>query len=509
MKRPLLLLILDGWGVAEPWGGNAITTAHTPNFNFLYKNYPKTTVQASGQSVGLPGNEMGNSEVGHLNIGAGKIVRQDITVINESIDDNSFFKNQKLIKTFEDVKKNDATLHLYGLVSDGGIHASIKHLFALIKMCKDNGIENLKIHAITDGRDTDTLSAIELMTKVEFLIKELGCGKVVSLIGRYFAMDRDNRWDRISKAYNLVTDGQGEYFENSLKAISSQYRNGKTDEFIEPCILTKDKDDLIKDGDTVIFFNFRSDRARQMSEAFTKKEFKNFDRKKKDVRLLTFVPYGLEMYGQESIESVFEPDSIQGCLASHLSELSINQLHIAETEKYPHVTYFFNGNNERQLNLEERILIPSPRVKTYDLAPEMSASQISANLIAETKKNKFGFIVANFANADMVGHTGNFLSTVKAVETLDQELGLILRAFRDLQYTVIITADHGNAEQMVNPITGSVDTEHTKNPVPFIVFNFPEQLTLSSGGKLANIAPTICDLIKIEKHQSFDSSLIT
>ncbi|PIT97366.1 2,3-bisphosphoglycerate-independent phosphoglycerate mutase [Candidatus Berkelbacteria bacterium CG10_big_fil_rev_8_21_14_0_10_41_12] len=508
--NPLLLIILDGWGIAQPWGGNAISSAQTPTYNKIWRQGIKTELMASGRFVGLPGHEMGNSEVGHTNIGAGRIINQDITIINKSIADGSFYTNEHLLNAIIDSRNRKVTLHLIGLVSDGGVHSHINHLFALIKLCHDNNLPDVKIHAITDGRDSDTMSAIEYLTKLNFLTRKLNTGKTVSLIGRFYAMDRDNRWERIEKAYNLFTNGTGTRFKTPLEAISYEYRNGKTDEFIDPCTFTTAKGDLIKDGDNVIFFNFRSDRARELTESLTNPDFDKFKTQKLNLNFLTFVPYGISHDGvKNKISSAFEPKQIKSPFAQMISNNGLKQLHAAETEKYPHVTYFFNGNREDPFPGEDRVMVPSPKVKTYDLKPEMSSFEITKGVIERIEQNKYSFILVNYANADMVGHTGNFQAVVKAIEFLDKNLKEIIEKATLNNLAVAITADHGNAEQMINPITGDIDTEHTTNPVPFIILNPKIKINSITHGRLSNIANTLTHLMGLKTENYYDNSLIS
>lgn len=493
----IVLIILDGWGLAQIWGGNAIGLAKTPTMDFLSEHYPFAVLEASGQAVGLPFDEPGNSEVGHLNIGSGQIVYQGLPAINQRIKDGSFFKNPALEEIMGRASKENKALHLIGLTSDGGIHSHISHLFALLELAKKHSLKQVFIHTITDGRDSAPTSGIKYIQKLGKKIQELGIGKIASVSGRYFAMDRDNHWDRIEKVYEVLTSDQKQEAESAEGVIYNSYAKGVTDEFILPVKVGRGAN--ISDGDSVIFFNFRSDRARQLVRALTKKDFNEFKRPKlqKDLHIATFATY------QEGlpVSVVFESKKIANPLANILTENKLTHLHIAETEKYPHVTYFFNGGIEKPFNGEQRILIPSPKVPTYDKKPEMSAREITEKALKQTEK--FDFTVINFANTDMVGHTGNMKATIKAVETVDGCLGKLIQKILDKDITAIITADHGNAEQMINPLTGLEDTEHTTNPVPFILISQKNVAgKLSKNGRICDIAPTILKLLGLKKPES-------
>ncbi len=488
MNKKILLVILDGWGLAETWGGNAIALAKTPTMDKLIEDFPNIAIQSYGEAVGLPFGEPGNSEVGHLNIGTGQMAGQGLTAINQKINDKSFYSNKILEKLFGSTIKNDKNLHLIGLLSDGGIHSHLSHLFALLEMAKNNGLKNVYIHIISDGRDSPPTSGLKYLKSLRQKTEELGIGKISSVSGRYYAMDRDNNWDRIEKSYNVVT---GDNAENTCRvaeeAFTKSYANGTTDEFILPTITKEGKP--ILDGDSLVFFNYRSDRAKQIARALADKDFKEFKRNQviKNLTLATFASY------QEGLNAkiIFEPTEISGQLPKLLSDHKLLQLHVAETEKYAHVTYFFNGGLDQRYIGEDRILVASPAVKTYDLRPEMSAAATTKKTILKLEKNNF--TVINYANADMVGHTGNFKAVIKAVEFTDHCLGQLLNAAFKYNVLPIITADHGNAEQMISPLTGQPDTEHTNNPVPFIVAT-NKKIKLKKDGALKDIAPTLLDI---------------
>jgi len=488
----VVLIILDGWGLGQSWGGNAITLAKTKTMDFLSANYPFATLEASQEAVGLPFKEPGNSEVGHLNIGSGQIVYQGFSAINQTLKDGSFFKNQILKEAMLHVHKHKTTLHFVGLVSDGGIHSHLFHLFALLKLAKKYKLKNVLVHAITDGRDSAPTSGINYVKQLEEKIKELNVGKIATVSGRYYAMDRDNHFDRTEKVYNALVLGKGEQAKSASAAILKSYADGTTDEFILPTNIGQGG--TIKDGDSIIFFNFRSDRMRQLVRSLVKQDFNGFKRKRvlKNLNVATFATY------QEGlpVSVVFENKKVSSVLSAILTQNNLTHLHIAETEKYPHVTYFFNGGEEKPFEGEERILVPSPHVPTYDLKPEMSAAKISQRAISRLAQ--FDFTVLNFANPDMVGHTGNLKAAVKAIETVDGCLGKLVKKTLSLKTTAIITADHGNAEQMINPKTGEIDTEHTTNPVPFIIVS-KKKMKVAKEGRLCDIAPTILELFGLKR----------
>lgn len=503
--RPFVMVILDGWGIAPVWGGNAISQARIKNFNDISKKYPSTCLAASDGAVGLSLGSPGNSEAGHLNIGAGEIVHQDEPIIDESIQNRSFFNNKVLLGAFAHAKERHSRVNFVGLLSKTGTHSQVRHLYALLELAKQENFNNINIHLFADGRDSDTLSGIEMVSEVEGELKKFGAGRVASIIGRFYAMDRDNHWDRIAKAYHLMVDGVGKTYSSSGAVFTNSYARGVTDEFIEPSlILNKNQSsNTISDHDSVIFFNFRADRAREITRSFLDDSLPEFPGRNKltDLYFASFVMHEEKTLALET----FAPNIVKNPLAEVWSKSGIKQFHIAETEKYAHVTYYLNGGIEKPFPGEDRLMIPSPRVKTYDLAPEMSAKIVTDNLVTVIKKNIYGGIVVNFANPDMVGHTGNLKAAIKAVEFVDECLGRVLREVISKNGVAFIFADHGNAEQMVNPRTGSPDTEHTTNPVPFIMVSDDSKLSkikFRKGGNLASIAPTVLELSDL----SFDSS---
>ena len=506
-QNQVVLVILDGWGYAKSWGGNAITIAETPNYDRILRTFPNTLIQASGRYVGLPGHEVGNSEVGHMNLGAGKIVEQDIEQINKTIYDGTFYSNKVLTRAIIRAKDSGKAVHLMGIVSDGGIHSHIIHLFALIKMCANLGQKEVFIHAFTDGRDTDPYKGIEFLNKVKQTCDTLSVGKIATIIGRV-CLDRSGNWERTRKAYEALVDGIGTKSTSALASISAAYKQGESDEYISPVIIEGTK--RISDDDTVIFFNFRSDRTRQLSEALMDLNFTKFKRRKlNNIDFISFVPYGTEVELGFRSESAFGTVDIKNTIGNYIESQDMKQFHIAETEKYAHVTFFFNGNREEPYRGEERMIIPSPNVKSYDLKPEMSADEIKNNLLIHIKRKTYGFIVCNFANGDMVGHTGNFNAAVKAIEFLDKIMKQVVDRCLVTTTPLIITADHGNIEQMVDPSTGYPYTEHTKNPVPLIAISGDKSIRLKTDGKLANVAATCIDLAGMQIPEYFDPSLVS
>jgi len=503
-RIPVVLIIMDGWGYAPPWGGNAISVANTPNVDGLWKKYPHALLEASGEFVGLPGHEWGNSEVGHLNLGSGRIPLQDSTRIEASIKDGSFFNNPTLIKAFAHCKKHSSDMHLMGLISDANIHSNIKILYSILELAKKQNFDRVFIHAFSDGRDSDPMSALKMFSDLIDEIKKIKIGEIATVCGRFWAMDRDNHWDRIELAYNLLTKSIGTKSENVLSAISASYNQGKTDEFIHPIVITKNNKPVasINNNDSIIFFNFRSDRARQISTAFMSEKFEFFPRKTiKNLFFVGMIPYGYEAELKLKLESAFNPGQIKNTLAEVLSINNKSQFHIAETEKYAHVTYFFNGGKEEPFQNEDRELIASPRIESYAEAPEMSAKKVAKEVIEKIKSNKYDFIVANFANPDMVGHTGNFSATIRACEEVDTQVGNISKILLEKNGIGFITADHGNAEEMINIKTGEVNNEHTNNPVPFILVandDFIKNVNNIKEGVLSDISPTILEIMKIK-----------
>jgi 2,3-bisphosphoglycerate-independent phosphoglycerate mutase len=494
MQRRVALIILDGWGLAPAGPTNAISVARTPNFDHLWSVFPHTTLGASGVSVGLPAGQMGNSEVGHMTIGAGRVNLQDLPLINTSIADGSFFHNKVLKKAFDECKKSGKKMHFVGLVSPGGVHSHEKHLYALLEMAKHEGVHYVFVHAITDGRDVGPRSGIDSIKHLEKTIKAIGVGKIATVSGRYYSMDRDQRWDRTEMAYAAIVGGRGEFAESTSSAIQKSYELGVGDEFIKPTII--DATGMVSAGDTVIFFNFRSDRPRQLASALIRTDFTDFDRRKspKNLKLITFTEY------EESLPVtgiVFPFEKIQQTLSDVIADHGLTQFHIAETEKYAHVTYYFDGGNESIEQGEDRKMIPSPKVATYDEKPEMSAFLIGEEL--EKRIGKYDFIIANFANADMVGHTGKLKAAVLAIEAVDKVLGQVADKAYEAGYDVIVTADHGNAEKMVEA-DGSPCTSHTTSRVPFILAAPNSHARFKAAEPtLANIAPTVLSLLGLPK----------
>jgi 2,3-bisphosphoglycerate-independent phosphoglycerate mutase len=490
MTKPVALIVCDGWGLNPRKDHNAIAAARTPHFDELYAKWPWLPLHTSGLAVGLPEGQMGNSEVGHMNMGAGRIVYQELTRIDLAIRDGSFFQNEVLAKVMEDTKQAGKDLHLIGLLSDGGVHSSIEHMFALVRMAKERGVERVWIHAFLDGRDTPPRSARTFLARTEQVLREIGLGKIATISGRYYAMDRDQNWERTELAYRAMVDGQGRPADDPDQAIARSYEEGINDEFVVPVVL--DAEGRIKDGDGVIFFNFRPDRARQITQAITDREFKGFDRGPAPlVRFVCLTQYK-DSFG---LPVAYPPQKLVDNLASVLAEKRVRQLHTAETEKYAHVTFFFNCGREAPYDLEERILIPSPKIATYDLQPEMSAPEVAASAAAAIDAHHTDVLIMNFANADMVGHTGNMAATVKAIEAVDAAVGQVVAAILRQGGTALITADHGNAEMMIDYETGEIMTSHTTNPVPLIMAG--RQLKLRESGILADVAPTILDLLDI------------
>ena len=487
MKKPVVLTILDGFGLSDNEFGNAIKQAQTPNFDYLWNNYPHSTLEASGKSVGLPEGQMGNSEVGHMNIGAGRIVYQPLELISSKIEDGTFFENKEIISLFEHVKKNNSKLHLFGLLSDGGVHSHIKQLFSLIDFCKKENINNVYYHLFLDGRDTLPNSALTYLDELNAKINESKIGKIATISGRFYAMDRDNRWDRVELAYNNIVKGTGKHYDNYQNAIEDSYSAEVFDEFVYPVVI--DKNGLVEENDGLLVFNYRPDRLRELFSALTNTSFSEFDREFiKNLKLVTMMPVSDEVI----CTNAFKLDELQNTFGEYISNLGYTQLRIAETEKYAHVTYFFDGGVERNLNGCERILIPSPKVATYDTKPEMSALEITDTLLGII--DNFDVVILNFANPDMVGHTGDFEAAMKAVERVDFCLGKIYSKVQEIGGTLVVTADHGNCEEMLDK-EGNVLTAHTTNLVPFIVCN--NEYILKKG-KLGDIAPTLLNIMKVD-----------
>ena len=499
-KKPVVLMVLDGYGLNDKTEGNAIAMADTPVMDKLMVEYPFVKGNASGMAVGLPEGQMGNSEVGHMNIGAGRIIYQDLTRITKDIEDGTFFENKVLLQAMDNCKKNNSDLHLWGLLSDGGVHSHNSHLYGLLEMAKKNGLEKVYVHAFLDGRDTPPASGKDYVAELEAKMKEIGVGKVASLSGRYYAMDRDNNWDRVKMAYDSLVTGEGVKATDAVQAMADSYANDKTDEFVLPTVITDEKGEplsLVKNGDSVIFFNFRPDRARELTRAFCDDKFEGFEREFLDTTFVCFKDY------DETIPNkliAFEKEEIKNTFGEFLAANGKKQLRLAETEKYAHVTFFFNGGVEDPNTDEFRLLVNSPKdVATYDLKPEMSAPEVGMDLVEAIKSDKYDVIIINFANPDMVGHTGVIPAAVKAVERVDSLVGEAVEAVKDVDGVLFICADHGNAEKMVDYETGAPHTAHTTNPVPFILVNADPSWKLREGGCLADIAPTLIEVMGLEQ----------
>lgn len=494
-KKPVLLMILDGFGISKEVKGNAVKAANKPNFDKYYSNYPHTQLGASGLSVGLPDGQMGNSEVGHLNIGGGRIVYQSLTKITKSINDGDFFNNKVLVNSMDSAIKNNSSLHLVGLLSSGGVHSHIDHLKALLKLAHDKGIKNVYVHAFLDGRDEPPTSGLGFVKEIEDYMKKLGTGKIATVSGRYYAMDRDKRWERVQLAYNAMVLSKGEKAVSAEEAVKKSYHDNKTDEFVIPAVIYENGKPVgnIKSGDSVIFFNFRPDRARQLTRAINDEVFDGFKRERLNLNFVTMTQYDATLKG---VSVAFPPDTYKNTLGEYVSSKGLNQLRIAETEKYAHVTFFFNGGVEKPNPNEDRALVPSPKVATYDLQPEMSCYKVCDELLKRIDSDKYDMIILNFANPDMVGHTGILEAAKKAIEAVDVCLGKIVEKILSKDGTVFITADHGNSEQMINYETGGPMTAHTTNPVPFVyVSKDAKGKELRDGGILADIAPTMLQVL--------------
>ena len=496
MQNTKLLLILDGWGYSSDKSNNAIALANTPNWDCFLENYPNTLIGTSGESVGLPDGQMGNSEVGHLTIGSGRIIEQDFTRIDNDIKSGEFFSNAVLCQALSAASQKDKAVHILGLLSDGGVHSHQDHIFALLQLAKQRKCGKVYIHVFTDGRDTSPNSALNYVAELEAKILELGVGKIVSIVGRFYAMDRDYRWERISKAYELIAQGKAEHSSNSAKeAIQKSYALGENDEFIAPT--TVGSPVKVNQDDLIIFMNYRADRARQITLALTSPKFDEFTRDRfSPCNFVCLTEYKKDF----NLECAYPPISVKNTLGDCISDLGFSQLRIAETEKYAHVTFFFNGGVEDILPGEDRKLIQSPHVKTYDLKPEMSAYELTDKLVSEIRNQKYKLIICNFANTDMVGHTGNLEAAIKAVEAVDSCLGKIYLVAKETETEVLITSDHGNVEQMLNSKTQKNHTAHTTNPVPLIYIGTKKNSLLGPHiGTLADLAPTLLSLMDIEQ----------
>ncbi len=498
-KKPVVLMILDGYGLNEKTEGNAVALANTPVMDKLMAEYPFVRGNASGMAVGLPDGQMGNSEVGHLNMGAGRIVYQELTRITKEIQDGDFFKNEALLNAMNNCKKNNSALHTFGLLSDGGVHSHITHLFGLLEMAKREGLSKVYVHAFLDGRDTAPTSGKDFMKELCDKMEEIGIGEVATVTGRYYAMDRDNRWDRVEKAYKAITQGEGIEAECPVKAIEDSYAADVTDEFVKPTVIIKDGAPVatIKDGDSVVFFNFRPDRAREITRTFCADEFDGFERPHRiKTTYVCFTEYDVTIPNKEI---AFKKVSIDNTFGEFLAAHHMTQARIAETEKYAHVTFFFNGGVEEPNEGEDRILVKSPKVATYDLKPEMSAYEVCDNLTNAIRSGKYDVIIINFANPDMVGHTGIESAAIKAVEAVDECVGKTVEAIKETDGVLFICADHGNAEQLIDYETKESFTAHTTNQVPFILVNADSSYKLREGGCLADIVPTLIEIMGMEQ----------
>lgn len=497
-KKPVMLMILDGFGIAQKSDGNAVEAANKPNYDKYVAKYPSTELQASGMEVGLPRGQMGNSEVGHLNIGAGRIVYQELTRITKAIEDGDFFENEALNSAIDKALQANSSLHLLGLLSDGGVHSHIDHLKGLLQLAKKKGLEKVYVHPFMDGRDVPPSSGKDFIVELENYMKEIGVGKIATVSGRYYAMDRDNRWERVQLAYDAIVNAKGETAISAVECMDNSYHDNKTDEFVLPCVILENGQPTatIKSGDSVIFFNFRPDRAREITRAINDKNFEGFQRETLNLNFICMTQYDKTI---EGVDVAYKPQSITNTLGEYVANKGLAQLRIAETEKYAHVTFFFNGGVEAPNAEEDRALIPSPKVATYDLKPEMSAYEVTDELLKRLDSDKYDMIILNYANPDMVGHTGVFEAAKKAVETVDECLGKVIEKVLEKDGTVFITADHGNAETMIDFSTGQPMTSHTVTPVPFVwISKDAEGKELKDGGKLCDIAPTMLQVMNLE-----------
>lgn len=498
-KKPTVLMILDGFGLNDRTEGNAVAQAKKPNIDTLMTQYPCVKGNASGLAVGLPDGQMGNSEVGHMNMGAGRIVYQELTRITKEIQDGDFFRNEALLLGMNRVKENQSALHVYGLLSDGGVHSHNTHLYGLLEMAKREGIEKVYVHCFLDGRDTPPASGKGFIQELEDKMKEIGVGEIATINGRYYAMDRDNRWDRVEKAYRAIAFGEGEKADSAIAAIDASYAADVTDEFVVPTVIQKGGAPVatVNDKDTIIFFNFRPDRAREITRVFCADDFDGFDRgTRKDVTYICFTEYDVTIPNKEI---AFKKVSLTNTFGEYLAAHGKTQARIAETEKYAHVTFFFNGGVEEPNEGEDRILVKSPKVATYDLQPEMSAYEVCDKLVDAIRSGKYDVIVINFANPDMVGHTGILSAAIQAVEAVDECVGKAMQALKEVDGQMFLCADHGNAEMMIDYETGKPFTAHTTNPVPFVLFNYDPAYTLQEGGCLADIVPTLIEMMGMEQ----------
>ncbi|MBR3537838.1 MAG: 2,3-bisphosphoglycerate-independent phosphoglycerate mutase [Eubacterium sp.] len=514
MRKPVVLMVLDGFGLSDIKEANAVYMAKTPNIDRLEAECPFVPGLASGMAVGLPDGQMGNSEVGHMNIGSGRIIYQDLTLITKLIEDGDFFRNEELLRAIENCKEHNSDLHLWGLLSDGGVHSHNTHLYAILELCKKEGLERVYLHPFFDGRDTPPASGKDYLQELVDKAAEIGVGKVASLSGRYYAMDRDNNWDRIQKAYDSLVLGEGVKETDPIEAMQHSYDNGVTDEFVLPTVITDETGNpvsVVKPNDSVIFFNFRPDRAREITKAFcfTDENIAEQPGDADDTKCIKylkrangFMPLTYVCFKDydETIPNkyvAFKKQEITNTFGKYLADLGLRQLRLAETEKYAHVTFFFNGGLEEPNDGEDRILVNSPAVATYDLQPEMSAPEVSKKLNAAIRSNEYDVIIINFANPDMVGHTGVLSAAIAAVEKVDECVGSAAEAVKEMGGVLFICADHGNCEQMLNYETGAPHTAHTTNPVPFILYNYDPAYTLREGGKLCDIIPTLLEIMEL------------
>ncbi|MCI9178012.1 MAG: 2,3-bisphosphoglycerate-independent phosphoglycerate mutase [Clostridia bacterium] len=495
-RKPMMLMILDGFGNNENEKANAVKLANTPNIDKLMKTWPTTNIYTSGLNVGLPDGQMGNSEVGHTNIGAGRIVYQDLTRITKSIEEGDFFSIKEFSDAIENCKKYHSKLHIMGLLSDGGVHSHIRHLFALLELAKRKDFEEVYVHCFLDGRDTPPASGESYIAKLEEKMKEKGVGKIATISGRFYAMDRDKRWERVVKAYNALVKGEGEKATSAISAIESSYQQEIFDEFVLPTVIYNGEEPVatISNHDSVIFFNYRPDRAREITRSLVDSEFDGFETEELELQYVCFTQYDETI---PNVEIAFKPEVLKNTYGEYVASKGLTQLRIAETEKYAHVTFFFNGGEEKQYEGEERILIPSPKVETYDLKPEMSAYEVTQKVVDAVEQEKYDTIILNYANPDMVGHTGSLEAAIKAIETVDECVQKVVDAVLSKDGLIIMTADHGNAEQMIDYKTGEPHTAHTTNPVPLVLIG-AEGVKLKTG-KLADLAPTMLELMGLSK----------
>ena len=494
-KNLTMLMILDGFGLNKKEEGNSIALANTPVIDKLFKQNPNTIIKTSGLDVGLPEGQMGNSEVGHTNIGAGRIVYQELTRITKTIEDGDFFSIPELTGAIENCKKNNSKLHIMGLLSDGGVHSHTRHLYAILELAKRKDFEDVYVHCFLDGRDTPPASGENFITELEQKMAEKGVGKIASITGRFYAMDRDKRWERVQKAYDALVNGIGEKYASATQAIEDSYQKEVFDEFVLPTLICNGDEPIatISENDSVIFFNYRPDRAREITRSLVDKEFTGFERKYFPLYYVCFTNYDETI---ENVNIVFKKDEIKNTFGEIVANNNLTQLRIAEIEKYAHVTFFFNGGEEKQYKGEDRILVPSPKVETYDMQPEMSAVEVTDKVVEAIESQKYDTIILNYANPDMVGHTGNLDAAIKAIETVDTCVGRVIEALEKVNGVALITADHGNSEQMIDYTTGEPHTAHTTNDVPLVLVG--KQATLKSG-RLADLAPTMLEIMEIEK----------